>query len=270
MINDYHTQKGVRLNLIVGGESIIGSSLSKYWKKNEIEHHLTTRKLQNVSEKVHYCELINNPPIKIEIPFSSSVLCASVTSMSKCEKNKDEIRKININGLKRLIKILKKLNSHIIFLSSNAVFNGNIPFAKATDNTNPYNEYGYQKEIIESFILNNVSNSCILRLTKVIHPKMKMLNEWKNSLVNGTPVLAFSDMTLSPIDINLVVKKIDKLTKQKSTGIFQLSGDRDISYFEYAQEFADRIGFSRNLVIKDSCKGKLNFLPPKYTSLENF
>ena len=50
---------------------------------------------------------------------------------------------------------------------------------------------------------------------------------------------------------------------------FQLSGVKDISYFEFAQEFIRRNGFSEKLVKKDSWKNKLQFTPTNFTSLVN-
>ncbi len=87
--------------------------------------------------------------------------------------------------------------------------------------------------------------------------------------MNGEPIYAFTDMTLSQIDIDDVVKKIDSLVRNKATGISQLSGGKDMSYFEYAQNIADRNSYSHDLVKQDSWKGKLEFEPPRFTSMIN-
>ena len=100
-------------------------------------------------------------------------------------------------------------------------------------------------------------------------PGIGILKTWQNSLSNGQPVHAFSDMSLSPISIDEVVQKIDFLVKEKATGVFQLSGEKDISYFEFSQEFAIENGYSPVLVKKDSWGGKLELAPPKFTSMLN-
>jgi dTDP-4-dehydrorhamnose reductase len=103
----------------------------------------------------------------------------------------------------------------------------------------------------------------------VIHPGLTLFKKWEQSLSNGQPIFAFKDMTLSPVNIDDVIKKIDRLVKDKATGIFQLSGGTDKSYYKFAQEFAKRKGYPSNLVKKDSWVNKLQFTPPKYTSLLN-
>ena len=46
-------------------------------------------------------------------------------------------------------------------------------------------------------------------------------------------------------------------------------GQKDISYFEFAQEFFIENGYSPDLVKKDSWRGKLELAPPKSTSMVN-
>jgi dTDP-4-dehydrorhamnose reductase len=75
-------------------------------------------------------------------------------------------------------------------------------------------------------------------------------------------------MTLSPIDINIVVLKIDDLVRKRINGIYHCSCDVDISYYDYAVNFAQQYGFSKDLVLKDSYKNKnFPFATPKFTSL---
>ena len=76
-------------------------------------------------------------------------------------------------------------------------------------------------------------------------------------------------MTLSPIKLNDVVEKIDYLIENKRTGVYQLSGEYDISYYDYALEFAKDNGYPSDLVKKDSWKRKLEFRPPLHTSMVN-
>ena len=66
-----------------------------------------------------------------------------------------------------------------------------------------------------------------------------------------------------------ICKIIDSLVRQKATGIYQFSGDKDMSYFEFAQNFADVHGYSHDLVKQDFFKGVLEFEPPKFTSMVN-
>ena len=256
------------MNLIVGGDGLIGSALSDYWVKNNILFHASTKHKNRVSDYRPLIDLNNTNTFQNLKIYKSAIICAAITDIKECEKNPGKTRKVNVVGTVKLIKKFVEKGSHIVFLSTNQVFDGQHPMQNPNAARKPTTEYGKQKTEVESFV-KNISNACILRLTKVMYPGMELLNKWMKSLSNGKPISAFTDMTLSPISINDVIIKIDSLVRQKAIGIYQLSGERDISYFEFAQEFAVSNGYSEKLVVKDSWENKLPFIPPVYTSLVN-
>ena len=254
--------------LIVGGDSTIGVALSNYWTDNHIPFHASTRNPELVSDQQPFIDLSDPHTFRQITGYESAVLCASVTDMATCENTPKETRAVNVSGTIKLIKKLNDNNTHILFLSTNQVFDGKKPHQKPDSPQKPINEYGRQKAEVEVFI-KKILGVCILRLTKVVHPSLTLLREWEFSLSQGESIFAFNNMTLSPINIDDVVNKIDILVNQKATGIFQLSGNRDISFFEFARRFARDNGYSSNLIKKSTWHGKLAFVPPKYTSMVN-
>ena len=66
-----------------------------------------------------------------------------------------------------------------------------------------------------------------------------------------------------------VVMKINTLVTKELTGIYQLSGNQDISYFEFAKNFVLDNGYSEDLVKGCSYLDKLTFNVPRYTSMLN-
>jgi len=256
------------LNLVVGGDSQIGAALSNYWHENNIPFHTSTRYKKMVTDNCQLIDLNNTDTFQNLKTYKSAIICAAITDIEECEKNPNRTRKINVEGTVELVKQFSRKGTHILFLSSNQVFDGRNPMQKPNAPRSPITEYGRQKVEVETFI-ENLSNACILRMTKVIHPGLKILRKWEKSLFEGQPILAFTDLSVSPISINDVIKKIDLLVRKKANGIFQISGGSDISYFQFAKEFAISNGFSKELVRKDSYKKKLQFTPPVFTSLVN-
>jgi len=256
------------LYLIIGGDSTIGLALSNYWTENNIPFHASTRNQELVSVQRPVIDLLNKSTFKEISGYKSAVICAAVTDMATCEEKPDETRAVNVTGTIKLIKKLEEKENHIVFLSTNQVFDGDKPMKEPNAPRNPVNEYGRQKAEVEKFI-ENITNTCILRLSKVIHNRLDLLNSWKILLADGKPIFAFMDMTLSPINMNDVIKKLDLIVRKKAEGIYQLSAGNDISYYEFAQEFAKKYGYSSELVKKDSWKDKLQFMPPMFTSLKN-
>jgi len=251
--------------LIVGGDSVIGKALGNYWEDNNTDFHSSTRKLALSSEVRPFIDLENLDFSNLDYGYDVAILCAAVSSIAKCELHKKRTRIINVINTYTLLEKLSLLGTHIIFLSSNQVFDGSKPLNKTSDRKKPVCEYGKQKAEAEDLI-SNLKKFSILRLSKVIHPNLPILIKWSESLEMGQQINAFADMSLSPIDIGKVVLKIDSLAKSKVVGIFHCSGGVDMSYYDYAIQYVKRFGYSENLVNKESCKS-IGLKPPLFTSL---
>jgi dTDP-4-dehydrorhamnose reductase len=254
--------------IIIGGDSVVGKALAEYWLKNKIPFQSSTRHKEFQSEKRPFIDLTKTRTFENLLPQENAVICAAITDMGLCEKNSEETRVINVSATIKLIKRLNSNKTHIVFLSTNQVFDGKKAYQNPYAPRNPISEYGKQKAQVEEFI-ENIPNACIIRLTKVIHPELELLKKWKHSIADRKEIYAFVDMTLSPINIDEVVKKIDTLVRHKATGVYQVSGVRDLTYYEFAQNFAINNGLSIEIVKKDYWKSKLELAPPMYTSLLN-
>lgn len=79
--------------------------------------------------------------------------CAAYTNVDKAEKNPEESNFINGFSLKDISESIKEIDSNLIQISTDYVFNGetNSPY-KTTDKRNPINKYGEGKAIGEKFV----------------------------------------------------------------------------------------------------------------------
>ncbi len=255
------------MHLIVGGDSVIGKALGNYWEKNNIDFHSSTRNLGLSSKTKPYIDLENLDLINLDYSYDSIILCAAVSKLDECEKYPNKTRDINVVNTFKLAQKLSNSGAFVLFLSTNHVFDGKTPFRKTNDKKNPINEYGKQKSDAEDLI-SGLCSYGILRLTKVIYPNLPLFLEWNKKFSNGLKVKAFADMTLSPINISRVILQINYLMKNKINGIFHCSGNRDISYYNYACEYAKQHSFSENLVEMASYRdSKILPPPPSCTSL---
>jgi dTDP-4-dehydrorhamnose reductase len=62
------------------------------------------------------------------------------------------------------------------------------------------------------------------------------------------PISAFTDMTLAPAGIASVTSAISALLSERSSGIFQLTGPRDVSYADVGHFLTAKLGVERSLV----------------------
>lgn len=222
--------------LIVGANSQIGKALRKHLADQGIGAFGTTRRATDVNALTLYLDLENPDFSVFDGAFQYVVICAATTSIAQCEAMPEKYRAINVTHTLDLIKQLAASGSFIVYLSSNAVFNGEKPFYKTTDPTCPGNLYGLFKCEIEAYLAAEIpDHSCVLRLTKVISADTPFIERWKDDARNGKQIRTFSDKLISPVGIEEVVETIQRLIMLKARGIHHLGGNTEMSFTDYAR-----------------------------------
>ena len=223
--------------LIIGVDSQIGSSLQKTLKYNNFNVFGTTRKKERVNSKTLFFDLAN-PKIDFNLSqFETVVICASITEIQKCEQEAEKCERINVNNTIRLIDSCAAQNCFIIFLSSNAVFDGCQPFYNKDAKPNPKSNYGRFKLAVELYIQKNINfSACVLRITKVITDKSHLIEQWNQECIEGKEIVVFTNRFLSPVPVNIVVNSILLLIEKQLSGLYHLGSDEEISYYDYAKQ----------------------------------
>tara|TARA_Y100001934_G_C12146269_1_gene675060 strand:+ start:159 stop:923 length:765 start_codon:yes stop_codon:yes gene_type:complete len=233
--SDKRRSKRIEKILIIGADSQIGSALIGHLDKQGNRVYGTSRR--NKRKGLLYLDL-SEKSFDIDFSFFDCVvICAGVTSVRKCEEEPELCEIVNSINIKGIVEECVNSKSFVIFLSSNAVFDGQMSFYKHNSRANPITQYGKFKLSVEEYIQRLPSNkACILRLTKVISPETTFMNNWKDEAEKGNVVEAFENRFISPISIENVLQSIDLLIKRRVSGIFQLGDNREISFFDYAKE----------------------------------
>ena len=255
--------------LIIGSDGFIGSSISKDWDEKNIPCHASTRKRNLVSKKRPFINLNHPEEISSRHHYNLIVITAAISDLYECEKNPELTRKINVINTCKIVKKLSNDSTHIVFFSSNQVFDGAEPFRKSTDKKKPINEYGRQKSEIENLLLEYSSNTCIIRMTKVIHNNLPLIRTWKRSLSKSNIIYPFYDMKLAPVSIDQVIDFTNILISRRSTGIYHLPSKKDMTYEDLAYKVCRSIKADESLIHPISYSSVLprNLNLPKYTSL---
>ena len=255
---------------IVGGDGVIGSALFSCLDKTIGGVTVSTRRRDRVSSGKRYLDLASErQDWGLSKPAGTIVICAGITSLEQCELDKNLSRKVNVEAAVEIAEWGMRNGSHVIYLSTNQVFDGSSPYPETDSPACAVSEYGRQKAEAERRILSlsGKGEVCILRLTKVLHEKYNLFVNWARKLVNNEPISAFNDMSLSPIPLASVITTILVLAQNRAKGIWHLSGERNITYLEAALIPAEKVGASAALVKSTSAiDGGLN-KQPSYNSL---
>ncbi len=96
--------------------------------------------------------------------ISAVINCAGYTAVDKAEEDQKNAEKVNVKGVKNLVKSLEKVNGKLIHISTDYVFNGEklTPY-KEEDDVNPQTIYGKTKRAGEEYIFNSDIEAIIIR-----------------------------------------------------------------------------------------------------------
>lgn len=254
--------------LIVGIDSVIGQALEKELFASGWTVFGTTRRQSQVSKRVFYLDLAHISEINFEIPMDVVFLCAGITKVSM--QPSDYAESVNVQAPLALAEHFLNLSTHIIFLSTIAVFDGKKPAYQITDKPCPISFYGEYKATVERELLNKSGLITIVRLTKVLTENYPLFMQWLNELKNGAPIQPFYDLRLCPISIKTVTQCLNNIAETRLPGILHLSGKKEVTYQDVGHYFADKLGVSKDLVQPCSAldAGVLSAEAPLYTSLD--
>ncbi len=234
------------MHLVIGANGSIGRALCAHWDTCNFPYQALCRQPAPGQLKLDLAV----PPDQWALPekIDTAFLCAARTNLQDCEEHRVETAWINVDQTIELGQRLFARNAFVVFLSSNLIFDGNKPFPRPEDRPCPATEYGRQKARTEAALLALSENVLILRLTKVVQPRMPFFLTWANSLRRGEIIHPFEDFSISPVPLSFVVNALGQIAATKPRGILQFSGDRDVSYTDCARMLAEHLQADPNLV----------------------
>lgn len=264
-----------RMFLIIGGDSEIGGAAFAALKSQGRAAAATTRRRDLVGG--------DRPLLDLAAPLegweppgnaASACVCAAVARLADCAADPQASAHINVTQTLALVDKLLRRGIYVLFLSTNRVFDGRVPQVPPDAPHSPVSEYGRQKARTEAALLEYMARGApigILRLAKVVSPRMPLLQRWIADLAGGKAIAAFSDMTLAPTHIASVCSAIGYLLTDRVSGVFQLTGPRDVSYVEVGRFLAGKLGAEPSLVHVTSARaaGLPEGATPLHTTLDS-
>ncbi len=242
------SSRGSRV-LVIGGDGLIGHALTRRLAGQRQEVLATTRRPDHVSPARLLLDLSCDAPNWRPPPDCSvAFLCAAITSQEQCLRDPAGTEQVNVTRTLELARCLFEAGIFVVFLSTNLVFDGANPMSKISDAPSPQTEYGRQKALAEQSLLALGSRVAVVRLTKVFHGGMPLLQKWAKALRQGETIFPLNDLRCSPVSLDFVLHALDRIGGKFASGIFQVSGERDVAYAEIAADLARRLNVDERLV----------------------
>ena len=221
--------------LIVGGDSLIGKTLSSHWKNKNFDVYSTSRRPDGVNQI--FFDLQNPVFSDFALKYEYVIFLAGNSNIQDCIDNPVLSEQVNVHNSIAALIFFETICSNILFLSSADVFDGSKPRVRVHAPHRPKNLYGNQKALVEKFILEKSKNITILRLSKVVHVNFKLFLEWKDAVSKKEKIYPYSDKYFSPTELTQVINKIDYIKSHNEVKIHHCYGQDDISYYDYAMNY---------------------------------
>lgn len=212
-----------------GGINVIGTRFSAP-KQNLITFDLSKDSISAV---------LPDGFLSAETP-ACAVVCSAVTKIDLCAKDKAHSYNFNVRHTIRLIDELVKNGIKIVFLSSEAVYEGDIGYYSENDPPTPVNEYGRQKLEVEKYLRLHYPDSLIFRLSVIVGDspdEPHLFTDWSQLIKRRKPIVCIKGQVFSPTFAGDVACGILLGLKNNLSGLYHLSNKEFFAREELARQF---------------------------------
>lgn len=229
--------------LIIGIDSVISKALGEALTARGDTVFGTTRRAATVDGRRRlWLDLEKIEAPQTALPAADiTVFCAAKARYAECRLDPVLARGLNVEATVGLARRLVDQGSRVLLLSTSAVFDGSRPHRRAEEPTGSASLYGKLKAEAEAGFLTLGATASILRLTKLVTPKVPLFADWITTLAAGRSIRAFADLRFCPVPLDHVVAALHAAIADRGGGIYQVSGSEDITYAEAARHLALRL-----------------------------
>lgn len=244
--------------LITGGSGLLGTSITRLRPDNT---HITATyntefNAQSEGAEWRPLDLKNETDVKALIADCAPdviIHAGSIGSVDFADKNREISHQTNVEGTQSILDAAKDIGARVVFISSNAVFDGNNPPYAEADPVCPVNYYGELKAEGEKITLAaDPANAVVRPIMMYGWPnegrRGNLVTFWLGKLEAGEEILAVDDVWSKPLWVEDATKVIWEVIGQKASGIFNVCGSERVSLYQLAAKTAEVFGFPADRV----------------------
>ena len=246
--------------LITGVSGLLGNNIA-YYLRDQYDilglYYMHPIQLKGISTQA--CDLSNTEKLsRIVDKFDPDIIihCASLTDIDACEKDQTITWEVNVKCTKHIVEQIGRSTTKLIYISTDAVYDGEKGDFSEQDETRPKNYYGRTKLQGEIEVL-KLKNSLVFR-TNIFGwnvQNKESLGEWiLHALKDGKQIKGFTDAFFASIYTFELGRIIDMSLQKDLKGIYNGSSGDSCSKYDFALKIADRFGLDPKLIEPISIK----------------
>jgi dTDP-4-dehydrorhamnose reductase len=267
--------------LVTGGSGLLGKGLFETRKQGVFLQSVHLHNYQLSRNMGDHCPLdIRSKKCVDQLfdrhKFEVVIHAAGIASVDYVKNNYAESLESNIVGTLNISSACRKSGAYLIYISSNAVFDGlSAPYAE-TSTPNPINEYGEIKLECERLIEKTLHNACIIRPILMYgwnHPtgRSNPVTWVLEKLRSGQKINMVDDVWENPLYNRTCGEALWRAIEMRPSGKVHLAGADVLNRFELAKMTAEVFGLDAGLIsaVKSTSFPNLAKRPPNTTFSTN-
>lgn len=259
--------------LIIGATGYIGNCIYKSAKK---KFKVIGTKCQSNDPTFLKFNLLKDNISRIDSQIQDTekcaLICAADANIEYCFQHKQEAYQKNVIATIQLINQLNHFGYHIVFLSTDNVFNGEKGNYTEEDIQTPINEYGKMKTEVENYLLQQIPNSCIMRIGKIVGnftSEKDLLVEWYKKANQKESIFCINGNILTLTHIDDIVKSFLLIVENNIKGLYHIVGNESDSREHLCKQFLEYINLQTPILLKDRSEFAFKENRPLNISMKN-
>lgn len=237
--------------ILITGSGLLANELAE--KNSNSEVYLTYRKNKIHTKNSFFLDITDKNNLEkniLEIKPDTIIHTAAITDLDWCEKNVDETFKINTEATINIRKIAEKINSKLIFISTDSIFDGKKGQYEEAEEGNPINIYSKSKFLAEKDV-QEYDKSLIIRGTFFglkNDKKESFFSYLFNELIQKKRIPVPKDKISNGLFVKDFSEIITKMNKKNLFGIYHLGSTDFKNNTEFAKQVAEICNFDKELI----------------------
>jgi len=255
----------VNVGLVIGADSVLGEALLIELMRRGWRAMATSRRAAVDPKlgrfRLNLSQIAAGSPLEpieravlAEDGTAAAFIMAAVTGFERCSRDPSGSRQVNVEGTLTVARRLVANDIFVTFPSSSAVFEEKMTPLYESSPTAPETEYGRQKADCEAEMLrlnlgdSLTSGAAVVRFTKIVHSRDRRIRAWVHELRHGREIEVSAELKIAPVSLRHAVAALITIAEARRGGVYHVSGERALSYLDFARELALALGVDTSLV----------------------
>lgn len=245
--------------LITGGTGLLGKALLETLPASAEATATYRQHPPPISQRFRFIPLDVRDPSSVrqvveEVRPDFVVHAASIGEVDEAERNPQRVWEVNVRGTQRIAEASRAIDAFLLYVSSNAVFDGKNPPYSEEVPPRPANRYGAFKREAELSVLRSGADCLVLRPILMYGwpwpaGRGNVVTRWLYAMETGQPVQVAQGIFSMPLFAAQCAQVIWACLAKRMRGVLHVAGRDRLSLVEFARTVSRVFGLDEQLVV---------------------